>query len=140
MNHVQFTQWRQGRYSLGRVFEDGSFVGNAQLRFEAACQSMLERPRPPSRPCHIPWYTREGKTAAFTLAQLRKWKVRRNSAGTIIGVDRERPKSTRITKRQYDDTVRRLVEAQTMLRHCVAYLDGRRHDADMIARARRIAA
>ena len=140
MNYHQFTQWRRGRYTMGHVFEDGSFVGTAQLRFEAGCQAMLDRPRPPSKPCHVPWYTREGKPAAFTLAQLRRWKVRRNTAGVIVGVDRKRPKSTRITKRQYDDAVRRLTEAELMLRHCVAYLDGRHHDADMIARARRIAA
>ncbi len=43
MNHTQFTQWRQGRYTMGRVFEDGSLVRHAQLRFEAACQSAVAR-------------------------------------------------------------------------------------------------
>ncbi len=140
MNHTQFTQWRQGRYTMGRVFEDGSLVRHAQLRFEAACQSMLNRPLPPSRPSHVPWYTREGKTCAFTLAQLRKWKALRNSTGMIIGVDRGKPKTTRITKRQYDDTVRRLTEAQSTLRLFVAYLDGHHDDASVVERARRIAA
>ena len=101
---------------------------------------MLDRPWAPSRPCHVPWYTREGKTAAFTLAQLRKWKAIRDSNGTIVGVDRDKPKATRITKRQYDDAIRRLAEAQTTLRQFVAYLDGQHTDASVIERARRIAA
>ena len=80
-----------------RIYEDGSRVRCEQLALEAACQSMLDRPWPPSSPCHVPWYTGAGKTAACTLAQLRRWKVIHNPNGTIIGVDRDRPKATRIT-------------------------------------------
>ena len=123
-----------------RIYEDGSRVCCEQLALEAACQSMLDRPFPPSRPCHVPWYTREGKSAAFTLAQLRRWKVIRNPNGTIIGVDRDRPKATRITKRQYDDVVRRLAEVEKALRDCAAYMAGKHRDASVIERARQIAA
>ena len=73
------------------------------------------------------------------MAQIRKWKPIRNGSNVIVGIDRGKPKATRITKRQYDDAVRRLVETQTMLRYCIAYLDGQHHDTAVIERARRIA-
>ncbi len=123
-----------------RIYEDGSRVCCEQLALEAACQSMLDRPFPPSRPCHVPWYTREGKTAAFTIAGMRRWRPVRNTDGVIVGVDRGRPKATRITKRDYDDVVRRLVEAKKVLRDCAAYMAGKHRDASVIERARQIAA
>tara|TARA_Y100000310_G_scaffold315824_1_gene366854 strand:+ start:1912 stop:2244 length:333 start_codon:yes stop_codon:yes gene_type:complete len=105
-----------------RIYPDGS-----RVKCEHLAPIKPRSHRLPS-PCHIPWYTREGKSAAFTLAEMKRWKPIRNSTGVIVGVDRAKRKT--VTAKQ----------ARTALSDLLRYLDGHHNDDGAIKRARQLAA